>query len=92
MLRKKSKFDLLHRSHQCACHDFWLQRSRGFSLSEETYKFINDNPSFLFSEFDSEFEEDPFQKQLGRTYHHNGPDFISISPPTEISSSVLFVR
>jgi hypothetical protein len=74
MLRKKSKFDLLHRSHQRACHDFWLHRSRGFSLSEETYKFINDNPSFLFSEFDSEFERDPFQKQLGNPRNFFCPD------------------
>jgi hypothetical protein len=45
MLCKKSKFDLLSRSHQRACHDFWLHKSRGFSLSKETYKFIQDNPS-----------------------------------------------
>jgi hypothetical protein len=60
MPSKKSQFDLLR-----VVHEFWLARTRGYSLSEESRTFIDEHPEFIFEQFDLEFEKDPFQRQLG---------------------------
>jgi hypothetical protein len=74
MRRKKSGLDLLSERHQRACHEFWLARTRGFSMSVDTQKFINEHPGFVFEQFDNEFEEDPLSRQLGNPRNFFCPD------------------
>jgi hypothetical protein len=71
---KKSGLDLLQKRHQRACHEFWLARTRGFSLSEDTQNFVKEHPEFIFEQFDHEFDEDPFQRQLGNPRNFFCPD------------------
>jgi hypothetical protein len=93
---KKSKFDLLSPVHKRAAHEFWLARTRGFKLSDETHNFLQQHPQFVAVEFDTEFESDPFQLQLGNPDNffcsdaRNSPEFVNppATPPYSASSDV----
>jgi hypothetical protein len=93
---KKSKFDLLSLQHKRAAHEFWLARTRGFCLSDETHNFLEHNPQFVAVEFDTEFESDPFHLQLGNPDNffcsdvRNSPEFVNppATPPYSAPSDV----
>jgi hypothetical protein len=92
MRSKTLGFDLLLIQHQRAAHEFWLFRTRGYQLSEDTRKFIDEHPEFIFDQFDKEFEEDPFQRQLGNPRNFFCPDSRhspsnQTPPPTPPSSA-----
>jgi hypothetical protein len=52
-------------------------------LSEDTQNFVNEHPEFIFEQFDHEFDEDPFQRELGNPRNFFCPDSLhSPSNPT----------